>query len=312
MEDMVIPLYKDRGLTSHDCVNRIRRLYGVKKAGHTGTLDPDVEGVLPVCIGRATKIADYMTDADKQYEAEITLGYATTTEDASGTVTETQPVMKIPSEKQLKDTFHTFEGEQKQIPPMYSAVKVNGKKLYEYAREGKTVERPARDIAIHELQYLEETFTAGTETVSFSIRVTCSKGTFIRTLAVDIGRALGFPAHMSDLKRTRSGPVDVGSCYTFEELEAKKDNDTLDETGLSIETALQHLPSVEVTKETAADIRNGRLLPAESGPKGDSPFLFLHQNRAVAVYQIHPEKPWLIKPKTMLQLAPQQSTSGNS
>ncbi|WP_090926111.1 tRNA pseudouridine(55) synthase TruB [Salibacterium qingdaonense] len=312
MQDMVIPLYKNRGLTSHDCVNRIRRLYGVKKAGHTGTLDPEVEGVLPVCIGRATKIADYMTDTDKQYAAEITLGYATTTEDAEGTVTETRPVSKGPSETQLKDTLQSFEGKQKQIPPMYSAVKVNGKKLYEYAREGKTVERPARDIHIHELQYLGETLSKSTETVSFSIRVTCSKGTFIRTLAVDIGRALGFPAHMSDLKRTRSGPVDVQSCYTFEELEAKRDNDTLDETGLSIETALQHLPSVEVTKETADNIRNGRLLPREIGPKESSSFLFLHQNRAVAVYQTHPEKPWLIKPKTMLQLATQQTTSGNS
>ncbi|WP_093335074.1 tRNA pseudouridine(55) synthase TruB [Salibacterium halotolerans] len=312
MENMVIPLYKNRGLTSHDCVNRIRRLYGVKKAGHTGTLDPEVEGVLPVCTGRATKIADYMSDADKQYEAEITLGYATTTEDADGAKTESRLVTTVPSAKQLMDTLQTFEGKQKQIPPMYSAVKVNGKKLYEYAREGETVDRPARDIDVHELQYLEDTLTAGPETVSFSVRVTCSKGTFIRTLAVDIGRTLGFPAHMSDLKRTRSGPVDAGDCYTFEKLEAKKANGTLHETGWSIETALRHLPCVEVTDETADKIRNGGLLPKEKGAAESSPFLFLHENRALAVYQIHPKKPELIKPKTMLQLTAQQSDSGNS
>ncbi|MGY4689865.1 tRNA pseudouridine(55) synthase TruB [Salibacterium sp. K-3] len=311
MEDMVIPLYKNRGLTSHDCVDRIRRLYGVKKAGHTGTLDPDAEGVLPVCIGRATKIADYMTDFWKQYEARITLGYATSTEDAGGEITEQKELGAPPSEPSINDTLQSFLGRQKQLPPMYSAVKVNGKKLYEYAREGKVVERPMRDIDIYSLQYLPRSITSDGQTASFWIGVACSKGTFIRTLAVDIGRALGSPAHMSDLKRTRSGPVKEKDCFTLEQLEEIKENGKLEETGLSVEEALQHLPFVEASVKTAEKVRNGGLLRKEEGAE-DPPFVFLYQGRAIAVYENHPQKPGLIKPKTMLEPAGQHPSSGNS
>lgn len=138
----ILPLWKERGLTSHDCVFKLRKILHMKKIGHSGTLDPDVDGILPICVGRATKVVEFLTDSGKVYEGEITLGYSTTTEDASGEIVDLTPVEKVLSNELIDSTMQTFIGEITQIPPMYSAVKVNGKRLYEYARNGETVERP--------------------------------------------------------------------------------------------------------------------------------------------------------------------------
>ncbi|HZG72243.1 MAG TPA: tRNA pseudouridine(55) synthase TruB, partial [Chondromyces sp.] len=200
----ILPLWKERGMTSHDCVFRIRKILRTKKVGHTGTLDPDVDGVLPICIGRATKLSDYIMNAGKTYEGEVTIGYSTTTEDASGDTVEQQTVDRSFTRADILSVLASLTGEISQTPPMYSAVKVKGKKLYEYARQGIEVERPSRTVTIHELELLDERELFEGETITFSFRAVCSKGTYIRTLAVMIGERLGFPAHMSRLTRTAS------------------------------------------------------------------------------------------------------------
>lgn len=214
----ILPLYKPAGMTSHDCVAKIRKILKMKKVGHTGTLDPEVTGVLPICIGRATKVAQYMSDYSKTYEGEVTLGFSTTTEDFTGEVVKTKKVEVRISMEELEKVIAKFTGEIEQIPPMYSAVKVNGKKLYEYARAGQQVERPRRKIEVYHLTILGEPIYAN-DMFSFSFRVNCSKGTYVRTLAVDIGQALGYPAHMSALTRTASGPFVKEDCLTFEKIE---------------------------------------------------------------------------------------------
>ncbi|MFB4162711.1 tRNA pseudouridine(55) synthase TruB [Alteribacillus sp. JSM 102045] len=300
MTDGIVPLYKPKGMTSHDCVMRCRRIYETKKVGHTGTLDPDVEGALPICIGKATKVAEYITFLPKQYEAEVTLGMSTTTEDASGEVVENKPVQTVLTKESIETVFRQFLGKQRQTPPMYSAVKVNGKKLYEYAREGLTIDRPSKMIDIYDLSLREETLNHSDEKASFRFRVTCSKGTYIRTLAVDIGKALGYPAHMSFLKRIKSGPFAAKECYTLEEIQQKKDAGMLEKTIHPIHKALQHLEHIEVDEKTADKVLNGSVMPAWKQTE-DSIFLFLYKGEALAIYQHHPRKPGLIKPKTMLK-----------
>src|SRR3954465_6689647 len=193
----ILPLYKPAGLTSHDCVFRLRKILKTKKVGHTGTLDPDVTGVLPICIGKATKVAEYITDAGKAYLGEVTIGFSTTTEDSSGEVVERKAVNCVVTREEILNVLQSLTGEIEQTPPMYSAVKVGGVRLYEYARKGIEVERPTRVVSIYSIELLDDRDEYIGETVSFQFRVSCSKGTYIRTLAVMIGESLGFPAHMS-------------------------------------------------------------------------------------------------------------------
>src|SRR3954470_17482435 len=197
----IIPLYKPKGMTSHDCVFKLRKILKMKRIGHTGTLDPDVTGVLPICVGKATKVAEYITDAGKAYEGEVTIGYSTSTEDASGEVIERRKVDRTILSSEIMQIFQKLTGTITQTPPMYSAVKVNGKRLYEYARQGIEIERPSRMVTIYSMELLDDRIQFSGEDISFRFRVSCSKGTYIRTLAVMIGEALGYPAHMSDLCR---------------------------------------------------------------------------------------------------------------
>src|SRR5690625_1719135 len=185
----IIPLYKPKGFTSHDCVFKIRKLTGIKKVGHTGTLDPNVEGVLPICIGEATKVIPFIQNLPKTYMAEIYLGKATTTEDSDGEITSEKIVEKLPSDEEIADVLTQFTGKIKQQVPLYAAVKVKGKKLYEYARKNIPVERPIREVMIYQLERIDSEKSASYNRIQ--IRVKCSKGTYIRTLSVDIGNALG-------------------------------------------------------------------------------------------------------------------------
>src|SRR3954471_17617491 len=178
----IIPLYKPKGMTSHDCVFKLRKILKMKRIGHTGTLDPDVTGVLPICIGKATKVAEYITDAGKSYEGEVTLGFSTTTEDASGEKIEEKKVERTISRKEIIKMLNSFSGEIEQTPPMFSAVKVGGTRLYEYARKGIEVERPTRKVTIYSIELLDDREEFSGETISFRFRVSCSKGTYIRTL----------------------------------------------------------------------------------------------------------------------------------
>lgn len=211
----IIIVNKEQGFTSHDVVAKLRGILHFKKIGHTGTLDPDAVGVLPVCVGKATKVCDLLTDKDKTYRAVVRLGVTTDTQDMSGQILSTSPVSV--TENDLRAVLQQFTGEIKQIPPMYSAIKVNGKKLYELARQGKEVERQARKVVIHEL-VLRETALQESE---FTIEVTCSKGTYIRSLCHDIGERLGCGAAMKHLVRTRVGDFYLRDALTLAEIEKR-------------------------------------------------------------------------------------------
>ncbi|WP_431029510.1 tRNA pseudouridine(55) synthase TruB [Lysinibacillus sp. LZ02] len=294
----ILPLWKERGMTSHDCVFKLRKILKTKKVGHTGTLDPGVEGVLPICIGQATRIAEYLTDAGKTYEAIISIGRTTTTEDAEGETVEQDTAYKSFTRAQILQALQTLTGDIQQTPPMFSAVKVNGKKLYEYARAGQTVERPTRQVTIYTLELLSEGEIFEGEEVRFAIRIQCSKGTYIRTLAVQIGEALGYPAHMHELVRTSSGTFTKEHCLTLAEVAAKME---LDDQSfiLPVEYALSDYPYVEIDNSNRKQIFNGQVLPIHPLLKVNEKIVFGVEGKAFAVYIKHPTKDGQMKPDKM-------------
>ncbi|MGN4424808.1 tRNA pseudouridine(55) synthase TruB [Bacillus cereus group sp. MYBK30-1] len=299
MEGVVL-LHKPKGMTSHDCVFKLRKILREKRIGHTGTLDPDVTGVLPICVGRATKIAQFLTSETKTYEGEVTLGFSTTTEDASGEVVEKQDVTRVITRKEVEEVLAELTGTIEQMPPMFSAVKVNGKKLYEYARAGQEVERPVRTITIHEFVLLDERDVFEGENVSFRFRVTCSKGTYVRTLAVMIGEKLGFPSHMSHLVRTASGEFLLEDCISFEEIEENVQNGTVESIFISIDEALSKFPKMVVDEKQAEKIKNGMFLKNELETTAPFITVFDKNDRCLAIYEHHPKHPGMLKPMKVL------------
>lgn len=239
----ILAIWKPEGWTSHDVVAKTRGILKVKRIGHAGTLDPMVTGVLPLCIGRSTRVVEYLQDRPKAYEATITLGIATDTEDISGEVIERANASHITLE-QIEAVLASFEGPIMQVPPMFSAVKINGKRLYDLAREGKVVEREPRPVTIHSITLLDASLNKDEPT--FRFHVECSKGTYIRTLCVDIGKALGVPATMSGLIRTMSGGITQEQCLTLEQVKALAEEGNLAEHVLSSELAINHLPKLTV------------------------------------------------------------------
>ena len=256
----VINIYKEKGYTSHDVVAKLRGILRQKKIGHTGTLDPDAEGVLPVCLGSGTRLCDMLTDKDKTYRAVMLLGKETDTQDISGTVLKEMPVTV--TEEQVKAAAESFIGDYEQIPPMYSALKVNGKKLYELAREGKNIERKARSVKILELTIEEINLPRVTMTV------TCSKGTYIRTLCHDIGEKLGICACMEELTRIRVGIFEIQDALRLsevEELQKKKAegesiSQELLEHIIPVDQMLKQYPAFEMKKEMDRFLYNGNPL----------------------------------------------------
>ncbi|MFK9092441.1 tRNA pseudouridine(55) synthase TruB [Bacillus salipaludis] len=299
----ILPLFKPAGLTSHDCVFKLRKILKTKKVGHTGTLDPDVTGVLPICIGKATKVAEYITDAGKAYVGEVTIGFSTTTEDASGEVVESKKVDRIISREEMMKVLQSLTGEIEQTPPMYSAVKVGGVRLYEYARKGIEVERPSRKVTIYDIEMLDEREQFQGETISFRFKVSCSKGTYIRTLAVMIGELLGFPAHMSNLQRVQSAAFSLEDCLTFEEIEKHMEAGTISSVLRPLETALSHLPKLLINDKVAEKVKNGALLQIpEHFKTSNGPIIAeTEDGLALAIYSKHPNKPGLLKPVKVLR-----------
>jgi len=299
----IIPLYKPKGMTSHDCVFKLRKILRMKKIGHTGTLDPDVTGVLPICIGRATKVAEYLTDAGKAYEGEVTIGFSTTTEDASGEVVKRKRIERVISRNEIVETLQSLTGSITQTPPMFSAVKVNGKRLYEYARKGIEIERPSRTVNIYSIELLDKRYEFNGETISFRFRVVCGKGTYIRTLAVMIGDALGYPAHMSDLCRVQSGTFSLQDCVTLEQVEAKMNDGTIDDCLFPIESALTHLPKYTISDKIAEKVKNGAVLPIPQSLEDENSLIVIEseEGQALAIYTHHPEKTGMMKPSKVLR-----------
>ena len=254
----IINLKKEAGMTSHDAVFKLRKILGTKKIGHGGTLDPDVVGVLPIAFGKATRMVEFMQDEGKVYEGEITLGYSTTTEDASGEVDAETPVLSPLDETTVDKAIASLTGPITQIPPMYSAVKVNGRKLYEYARAGQEVERPERQVTIYQF---ERTSSISYEDhlARFTFRVKCSKGTYIRTLSVDLGEKLGYSAHMSHLTRTSAAGLQLEDALTLEEIAEKVEAGQLDFLH-PLEIGTGDLVKVFLTPEEATEVRFGRFI----------------------------------------------------
>ncbi|MDB6352234.1 tRNA pseudouridine(55) synthase TruB [Trichococcus sp. K1Tr] len=299
--DGILPLWKERGMTSHDCVFKLRKILKTKKVGHTGTLDPEVDGVLPICIGKATKVVEFLTDTDKAYEGEITIGVATTTEDSQGETIAKAPVAQDLSLAEIDAAMEAMVGESIQVPPMYSAVKVNGKRLYEYARKGLTVERPQRSIHVMSFERISEpVYHAEEQTMSWSFRVTCGKGTYVRTLAVDLGASLGYPAYMSSLTRTMSGSFTKDDCLTLQQVAEAMANNEIDAHLKPIDSVFETYHQIALDDELWDKVKNGAVLPKE-GPfeTMEAPVLFTHQGKIVAMYEPHPTKSGFIKPRKM-------------
>jgi len=299
MQHGILPLWKEQGMTSHDCVFKVRKILHTKKVGHTGTLDPGVEGVLPICIGNATRLAEYLTDAGKVYEAIIEIGTATTTEDAEGEVIEEDTTEKYLTREQVLSVLNSLTGEISQTPPMFSAVKVNGRKLYEYARRGEIIDRPTRQVTIYSLELLDHCEGYKGRTITFPVRIACSKGTYIRTLAVQIGELLGYPAHMASLVRIKSGTFSKEDCITLSQLQEKAENEQLKECIKPLEYALTDYPQFDVTEDNHKKIINGQVLPMHPALKEHDKIVYMEDHKAVAVYVKHPEKKGLMKPEKM-------------
>ena len=250
----ILNVYKERGYTSHDVVAKLRGIVGQRKIGHTGTLDPDAEGVLPVCLGRATKVCDMLTEKDKTYEAVLLLGKETDTQDISGTVLQEGETEGL-SEEQVRECVMSFVGEYDQIPPMYSALKVNGKKLYEMAREGKTIERKSRRVEVKEIRILEISLPR------VRMEVSCSKGTYIRTLCHDIGQKLGCYGCMETLLRTKVSRFKIHESLKLSEIQKKKEEDRLTEILIPLDAVFSQYHAVTVKPEGQALAYNGNEIP---------------------------------------------------
>ena len=251
--DGVIVIRKEKGYTSHDVVAKLRGILHMKKIGHTGTLDPDAEGEIPVALGKDTRPVDMITDKEKTYEAVMRLGVVTDTQDMSGTVLSEVPEFQV-AEEELRAVTESFAGDYMQVPPMYSALKVNGKKLYELAREGKTVERKPRPVHFYEIEILDIDFPL----VRF--RVTCSKGTYIRTLCHDIGEKLGCGAAMETLLRTKVGRFTLDDAITLAQTEEAVRNGEIEQRILGIEEILAEYPRVCCREEGDRLLANGNPL----------------------------------------------------
>lgn len=253
MYNGIINIYKEKGYTSHDVVAKMRGILKQKKIGHTGTLDPDAVGVLPVCLGSATRLCDMLTDRDKEYRAVMRLGVETDTQDMSGTILARHEVRT--GEEEIEKAVYSFLGEYAQIPPMYSALKVNGKRLYELARQGREVERAPRNVTIHEIEILDMHLP------DISLRVLCSKGTYIRTLCHDIGKTLGCGGTMVSLERTKSGCFLLDCAITLSDLERLRDEGKIADILIPVDAMFEELPSVHVPAFFIKPVQNGNSFP---------------------------------------------------
>ncbi len=256
----ILLLDKPAGITSNAALQAVKRLFDASKAGHTGSLDPLATGVLPLCFGEATKFSQFLLDADKRYRATFKLGIITDSGDSDGKVLETRAVPEI-SDSKLESVLENYRGEISQIPSMFSALKVDGQPLYKLARQGIVVERKSRQVTIHELCVLER------HQDEITVDVHCTKGTYVRTLAEDIGLELGCGAHVVELRRLAAGPYTVEETVTMEQLEAlAEDKAQLDAKLQPVSSAVQDWPQVELTDVTASFIRQGQPVQIANAP----------------------------------------------
>lgn len=285
----VINIRKERGYTSHDVVAKLRGIVGQKKIGHTGTLDPDATGVLPVCLGKATKLCDMLTDKNKTYETVMLLGKVTDTQDISGSVLTEKSTDNL-EESMVREVILSFVGQYMQVPPMYSALKVNGKKLYELAREGVEIERKAREVHIFDIQIKEISLPR------VRMEVSCSKGTYIRTLCHDIGEKLGCGACMEELIRTRVSRFELKDSLTLAQVQALKEKGQLEEILVPIDAMFAEYEAVSLKKEFESFVYNGNtFLPKHLNHRielsdGKKVRVYDHHGDFIAIYKFIKEK----------------------
>ena len=296
----ILNVYKEQGYTSHDVVAKLRGILKQKKIGHTGTLDPAAEGVLPVCLGKATKVCELLTDKDKTYQAVLHLGVVTDTQDMTGEILEQKDAAV--SETEVREAILGFVGEYAQVPPMYSALKVNGKKLCDLAREGKTVERKARKIKILKITIDQIALPFVTMTV------TCSKGTYIRTLCADIGKALGCGGHMAELLRTATGSFSLENAIKLDDLKALAEQERAEEALLTMQEALRDFPVIKIAEGSTKLLYNGGKIQEKyftKQPKAlqedEIAAVYDFENHLVGLYTLKKEETnFYIKPFKML------------
>lgn len=284
MYNGIINVNKEKGFTSFDVVAKLRGIVGQKKIGHTGTLDPDATGVLPVCLGNATKVCELLTDKDKAYEAVVRFGITTDTQDISGTVIERRPVTA--SIEQVREAVFSFVGEYDQIPPMFSAKKINGKHLYELARAGKVVERKPCRVKILKIDILKEDDFEAQKEISLSIE--CSKGTYIRTLCQDIGEKLGCGAVMTELKRVKSSCFEIADSYTLSEIQRLKAEDNLEKIIMSVDKVFLDYEELIFKDEIIRQIKNGNKISCdllETGIKNNTYRIYDEKGVFYAIYE---------------------------
>lgn len=299
--DGVLPVYKPAGMTSHDVVAKCRRLLQMKRIGHTGTLDPSVTGVLPLCLGRATRMVEYLQEMPKEYRAVLKFGIATDTEDLTGTVIEEMPKTGI-TEDQVRAALSDFIGPIMQTPPMYSAIKIDGKRLYELAREGKTVERKAREVVIYELEVTG--FEEGDQP-EVSLRVLCSKGTYIRTLCVDLGAKLGVPSTMAKLQRTLSAGIGLDRCLTFDDMQQKLEDGSFEQSLLRADKTASHMAEHVVNESRLINALQGQklaswaVMPSAEGAERQFR-LYTPDDRFIGIYEWNEEAGKVVPVKVFL------------
>ena len=278
----ILLLDKAIGITSNTALQKVKRLYQANKAGHTGSLDPLASGLLPLCLGEATKLSSFLLDADKAYEGVCRLGIKTSTADAEGEVIQTRPVPAL-SETQLVATLEKFVGEIEQIPPMHSAIKMQGQPLYKLAHQGIEVERQPRPVTIHSLRLTR------LEAEEFAFELHCSKGTYVRTLVEDIGEILGCGAHLSALRRTLVGPFELSHAVTMETLEHTAEESGfagLDGLLIPMDQALEKWPVVQLSENSAYYVRQGQPVQVAKAPTSGWVRLFAGHNHFLGVGQI--------------------------
>ncbi len=292
----VINIYKERGFTSHDIVNIVRKKLGKIKTGHTGTLDPDAMGVLPICVGKATKLSEYIASSIKEYKAIVTLGKTTTTQDSSGDIIEEKIVNC--SQDDIINVVNSFKGEIMQTPPMYSAIKIGGKKLYELAREGKEIERKQRKITIYNIEV-----TKFIDKENFEITVLCSKGTYIRALCNDIGNKLGCGAHMSYLLRTRTGNFYINNAIKLDDIDKILEENRLNDILMPMDSVLVDYKKFTVYNKAGKFLYNGNKISfnyvknKEDLKQDEKIIIYDEDNNLIGIYIVLQD---CIKPLTML------------
>ena len=285
----LLNLNKPMGITSHDVVQRVRRILGTKKVGHTGTLDPMATGVLVICVGQATRLIEYLLPGKKIYQAGITLGQSTDTYDAEGDVTATHD----PSQVTQTDFIHSLEpfiGEIQQIPPAFSAIKQNGVPLYKLARQGKNVSSPARNVQIYSIEILKF------ENPLVEVKVTCGSGTYIRSLAHDVGNALGVGAHLSALTRIQNGEWRIEDAISLDELERAAQSGHLADVIVSKERTMAHMPKITLSPENEKRALQGQRIPLDTAPDVETDIAAFN-TAGQLIAMLCPREPGLFKPR---------------